>query len=120
MFGIVQFVFARHEELCHHSNPNYRRRRHCENCENFHLFNSLQRFATNSGHRRSPDGKYRLYQEPCSHFQRYIVGRVPRGVARNLKQRLMSRFSRCYTNLINDGRFKSACEEIRPSVLRDV
>jgi hypothetical protein len=119
LFGITEFVFARPEELCRHSNPNYHRR-HRENCESFHLFNSVQRPATDSEYGRSPDGKYHHYQEPCSHLKQYIVGRRPRGVARNLTQRLMNRFSICYTNLINDGRLKSAREEIGPSILKAV
>ena len=63
---------------------------------------------------------YHHYQVPCSRLQEYIIVHVPREVAGEVTVRLMRKVSLCYSELINDGRFRSACEEVAPYVFRAV
>jgi len=80
----------------------------------------MRRLITDPRHRRGPDGKYHHYQAPCSRLREYIIVHVPRDVAGEVTVRLMRKVSLCYSELINDGRFRSACEEVAPYVFRAV
>jgi len=80
----------------------------------------MRRLITDPRYRRGPDGKYHHYQVPCSRLQEYIIVHVPRDVAGEVTVRLMRKVSLCYSELINDGRFRSACEEVAAYIFRAV
>lgn len=80
----------------------------------------MRRLITDPRYRRGPDGKYHHYQVPCSRLQEHIIVHVPRDVAGEVTVRLMRKVSLCYSELINDGRFRSACEEVAPYIFRAV
>ena len=80
----------------------------------------MRRLITDPRYRRDPDDKYHHYQLPCSRLQEYIIVYVPRDVAGEVTVRLMRKVSLCYSELINDGRFRSACNEVAPYIFRAV
>ena len=80
----------------------------------------MRRLITDPRYRRGPDGKHHHYQAPCCRLQEYIIVHVPRDVAGEVTVRLMRKVSLCYSELITDGRFRSACEEIAPYIFRAV
>ncbi|GFG37358.1 hypothetical protein Cfor_07546, partial [Coptotermes formosanus] len=80
----------------------------------------MRHLVTDRRYTRGPDGKYHHYQVPCSRLQAYTTCYVPRDCARDVTMRLIRKVSQCYSDLVNDGRFKSACEEIAPHVLKAV
>lgn len=80
----------------------------------------MKHLITDPRYSRGPDGKFHHYQEPCSRLQEYVTCHMPRDVAENVTYRIISRVSVCYTYLSNDVRFRIACEEIAPYVLRAV
>ncbi|GFG37211.1 hypothetical protein Cfor_05619 [Coptotermes formosanus] len=80
----------------------------------------MKHLTTDTRYTRGPDGKYHHYQVPCGRLQVYVTCHMPRDVAGDVTLRIIRRVSVCYTNLIKDGRFRSACEEIAPRVIKAV
>ena len=80
----------------------------------------MKSLITDPRYSRGPDGKYHHYQEPCSRLEEYVTCHMPRDVAEDVTYRIISRISVCYTYLTNDVRFRRACEEIAPYVLKAV
>ncbi|GFG32660.1 hypothetical protein Cfor_07547 [Coptotermes formosanus] len=74
---------------------------------------------TDVSYERGSDGKYHHHQVPCDCLQEYITCHVPPFFASEVTQRLMRYVSIYYVVLIKD-RFKSACQEIAPHVLKAV
>lgn len=85
-----------------------------------YVSNLMKRLVTDPRYSRGPDGQYHHYQEPCSRLEEYVTCHMPRDVAEVVTYRIISRVSVCYTYLSNDVRFRSACEEIAPHVLKSV
>ena len=80
----------------------------------------MKSLITDPRYTRRPDGKYHHYQEPCSRLEEYVTCHMPRDVVEDVTYRIISRISVCYTLLSNDLRFRRACEEIAPYVLKAV
>ena len=80
----------------------------------------MKHLITDPRYNRGPDGKYHHYQEPCSRLEEYVTCHMPRDVAEDVTYRIISRVSVCYTHLTNDLKFRHACEEIAPYILKAV
>ena len=84
-----------------------------------YLSHFMKCLITDTIYQRGPDGKYHHYQEPCSRLADYITRHVPPFYASEVTQRLIRFVVIRYLILIH-GPFRSACEEIAPSVLKAV
>ena len=80
----------------------------------------MKHLITDPRYNRGPDSKFHHYQEPCSRLEEFVTCHMPRDVAEDVTYRIISRISVCYTYLSNDLKFRRACEEIAPCILKAV
>ena len=92
----------------------------CVEAMGVYVSDLMKRLIIDSRNSRGPDGKYHHYQEPCSRLEEYVTCHMPQNVSEDVTYRLISRVSVCYTYLCNDVKFRRACEEVAPHVLKAV